>query len=120
MGNPHINDGWLDTISNSGREILDFRGEDLAARTRLPQARFFREFKALAGVTPKDFILRLKIEEAAKLLEQAPSRTVTEIAHELGFSSSQYFATVFRRYLRASPGEYRSKSRGRPGVPPPV
>jgi AraC-like DNA-binding protein len=95
------------------------RVEDLAVRARLPQARFFREFKAVTGFTPKDFILRLKIEEAAKLLERDPTRPVTAIAHELGFSSSQYFATVFRRYLRVSPGEYRSGSCARPCVPPP-
>jgi AraC-like DNA-binding protein len=59
-------------------------------------------------VTPKEYVLRLKIEEAAGILEREPARPVTTIAHELGFSSSQYFATVFRRYLRVSPGDYRS------------
>lgn len=86
----------------------DIRVDELAVRARLPQARFAREFKAVTGFTPKDFILRLKIEAAAKMLKRDPTRPVTEIAHELGFSSSQYFATVFRRYLRVSPGQYRS------------
>jgi AraC-like DNA-binding protein len=94
---------WLD--DNQRNEI---RVEELVARSRLPQARFFREFKAVAGVTPKEYVLRLKIEEAAGILEREPARPVTTIAHELGFSSSQYFATVFRRYLRVSPGDYRS------------
>lgn len=93
MGNFHIHDGWLDTTSMIEREILDFRTEG---------------FGSLTGFTTNDFILRLKVEEAARILERDPTRTVTAIAHELGFSSSQYFATVFRRYLRVSPGEYRS------------
>ena len=105
--------GWL--AANIRNEI---RVEDLAARSRLPQARFFREFKALTGVTPKDYVLRLKIEEAARMLERDPSCPVTAIAHQLGFSSSQYFATVFRRYLRASPGDYRSARRRSPDSPP--
>jgi AraC-like DNA-binding protein len=29
------------------------------------------------------------------------------VAHDLGFSSSQYFATVFRRYLGVAPGALR-------------
>jgi AraC-like DNA-binding protein len=105
---------WL-----GGNVRRNIRVEDLAVRARLPQARFFREFKAVTGFTPKDFLLRLKIEEAAKLLEREPTRPVTAIAHELGFSSSQYFATVFRRYLRVSPGEYRSGSCARPCAHPP-
>ena len=98
----------------------NIRVEDLALRARLPQARFIREFKSLTGFTPKDFILRLKIEAAAKMLERDPTRPVTAIAHELGFSSSQYFATVFRRYLHASPGEYRRGTCARSGAAPAV
>jgi AraC-like DNA-binding protein len=94
---------WLG--ENVQRKI---RVEDLALRARLPQARLIREFRSLTGFTPKDFILRLKVEEAARMLERDPTLPVTAIAHELGFSSSQYFATVFRRYLRVSPVEYRS------------
>jgi AraC-like DNA-binding protein len=87
----------------------EIRIGDLAARSRLPQARFFREFKALTGLTPKDYVLRLKIEEAVRMLESNPDLSVTAIAHGLGFSSSQYFATVFRRYMRVSPGELRQQ-----------
>lgn len=100
------------------REVTDWLGknlrnwirvEDLATGSRLPQARFFREFKAVTGVTPKDYVLRLKIEEAAGMLEGNPALSVTDIAHHLGFSSSQYFATVFRRYLGVSPSAYRKQ-----------
>jgi AraC-like DNA-binding protein len=95
---------WL--ARNLRKEI---RIEDLAARARLSQARFFREFKAVTGVTPNDYVLRLKIEEAAAMLERDPSLTVTQVAHNLSFSSSQYFATVFRRYLGISPGDFRKQ-----------
>lgn len=93
-----------------GRNLRkEIRIEDLAARARLSQARFFREFKAVTGVTPNDYVLRLKIEEAAAMLESDPSLTVTQVAHNLAFSSSQYFATVFRRYLGVSPGDFRKQ-----------
>lgn len=100
------------------REVIEWLGrnlrqtiriEDLAASSHLPQARFFREFKTLTGMTPKDYVLRLKIEEAARMLRGNPSLPITGIAHDLGFSSSQYFATVFRRYLGVSPGDYRKQ-----------
>lgn len=43
------------------------------------------------------------------MLESDPSLTVTQVAHNLAFSSSQYFATVFRRYLGVSPGDFRKQ-----------
>jgi AraC-like DNA-binding protein len=85
------------------------QAEELVALSRLSASRFFQEFKTATGMTPKDYLLRLRVEEAARQLRKAPTRPVTCIAHELGFSSSQYFATVFRRYLGVSPGEHRAK-----------
>jgi len=39
------------------------------------------------------------------------------VAHELGFSSSQYFATVFRRFTGLTPTQYRARVRGDPAAP---
>jgi AraC-like DNA-binding protein len=49
-----------------------------------------------------DYTTRCRVEQAAKLLHET-KRSVTDIAMDLGFSSSQYFATVFKPYTRCSP-----------------
>jgi len=77
----------------------------LAEIARLSESRFKARFKRELGVPPAEFWLRQKISRASVLLK---SRSVTEVAHELGFSSSQYFATVFKRYTRENPSKYRS------------
>jgi AraC-like DNA-binding protein len=100
---------WLG--ANLHQEV---RAKDLVEMSRLSTSRFFREFKAVTGVTPKDYLLRLRVEEAARLLRKDPTRPVISIAHDLGFSSSQYFATVFRRYLGISPQEHRTRGDGDP------
>jgi AraC-like DNA-binding protein len=46
------------------------------------------------------------VEEAHRRLADT-NEDITNIAHNLGFSSSQYFATVFRRETGMTPGEYR-------------
>jgi AraC-like DNA-binding protein len=84
--------------------------EELAAIARLSPARFHVHFKQVTGSSPRDYWLRLRVERAAQRLQRAPELTVTQVAHELGFSSSQYFATVFRRYLGTSPLTYRSET----------
>lgn len=90
----------------------DAKSEDLAALAGLSPARFHVHFKRITGSSPKDHLQRLRIEQAARRLWEAPDLTITEVAHEFGFSSSQYFATVFRRYLGVSPGRHREGGTG--------
>ena len=72
---------------------------------RLSESRFKSRFKAEIGVPPAEFWLRKKIERAVFLLK---SHSVTVVAHELGFSSSQYFATVFKRYTLVNPSRFHA------------
>jgi AraC-like DNA-binding protein len=53
-------------------------------------------------------VLRRKIERSQRLLSQQ-SLSVTSIAHSLGFSSSQHFASAFKRYVGVSPTAYRDQ-----------
>lgn len=73
------------------------------------QARFRKEF----GVPPGEYVLRTKIEEAKRRLRETET-PVTRIGFDLGFGSSQYFATVFKRYTGRTPTETRNASRRRP------
>jgi AraC-like DNA-binding protein len=76
----------------------------LAQVARLSESRFKIRFKREIGVPPAEFWLRKKIGRAMELLK---TKSVTEVAHELGFSSSQYFATAFKRYTLGSPSQAR-------------
>jgi AraC-like DNA-binding protein len=86
---------------------------DLAKQTGLSVSRFKARFKAEVGVPPNEFVLRNKIEAAKRQLA-GTSDSITQIAMRLGFSSSQYFATVFKRYTKRAPREYRHHG---PAVP---
>jgi AraC-like DNA-binding protein len=78
---------------------------DLADQAGLSLSRFKARFKAEVGTAPHEYILRIKIEAARKLLrDQLP---VTEVAMQLGFDSSQYFATVFKRFCEQTPRDFQ-------------
>jgi len=79
---------------------------ELAQKAGLSLPRFKARFKEEQGVPPGEFVLRARVARAGRLLRET-RRPITEIAHALGFSSSQYFATVIKRYTRLSPGELR-------------
>jgi AraC-like DNA-binding protein len=79
----------------------------LAQVARLSESRLKARFKREIGVPPAEYWLRQKIERAVTLL---PTRSITDIAYELGFSSSQYFATVFKRYQLVSPSRHPARA----------
>jgi AraC-like DNA-binding protein len=58
------------------------------------------------GVSPARYQANLRIERAEMLLTET-DRSITTIASELGFSSAQHFATVFRRHTGCTPRELR-------------
>ena len=77
----------------------------LARSLRISEASFRARFRREMGLPPAEYMLRQKIELAKLRLSSRPA-CVTDVAHGLGFSSSQYFATVFRRFTNLTPSEF--------------
>ena len=67
---------------------------------------FARSFKTTFGVSPRQYILRRRIERARDLLLSSDLPT-TEIATLSGFGGPMQFATAFRKYVGLSPSQYR-------------
>lgn len=65
-------------------------------------------FKTQTGLTPNEYIQRLRLHYAAEQLQKT-QLTITEITFAAGFSSSQYFAKVFSRYMGRSPSAFRAE-----------
>lgn len=84
--------------------------EELAKSIHLSASQFKRKFKKYMDIPPHDYIIRQKIQSAREMM-QYTFLSITEIANELGFSSSQHFASVFRKYTGMSPSEYRESLR---------
>ena len=101
-------------ISAVIRCIRENRGEMLdisrmAASVSLSESRFKQKFKQATGIPPVEFMIREKIEESKVLLRDA-GRTVTSVAMELGFTSSQHFSVLFKKYVGESPAQFRKRN----------
>lgn len=92
------------TIAGNLDRALSVR--DLARRAHLSESRFKARFKAEVGIPPADYMMRQRIEQAKDLLCRE-RMSVTETAMRLGFNTTQYFATVFKRYTGQTPRQYR-------------
>lgn len=100
--------GDLNTILDYIEEHPDMPAcvATLAARMNLSESWFKAKFRKQVGMPPAEYILRRKVEKAKTLLGQK-NLSVTDVAFRLGFSSSGYFATVFKRYTGMRPSDYR-------------
>lgn len=67
---------------------------------------FSRYFKNVTGESFKRYLCAVRVEKAERLLAET-DRSVTEIALDVGFSSTSYFISCFRKYKKSTPSEFR-------------
>ena len=67
---------------------------------------FFKLFKQTSCISPHAYLLNQKILKAKELLSQ--NKDIVNIAYELGFSDQSHFNRVFKKYVAATPYEYKS------------
>lgn len=79
----------------------------------LPVSRrnFIRRFKIATGITPIEYLQRIRIEAAKKLLEQK-QENITGVMMHAGYEDAKAFRQVFRKIVGLSPKEYRAKYAG--------
>ncbi len=80
--------------------------DSMAAACRLKRTQFETLTKKLTGDTPFLLLNRFRIQRSLHLLRNS-NKTITEIAFEVGFESSQYFARVFQKLTGLTPSSYR-------------
>ncbi len=77
----------------------------LARECGMSRFSFARLFRNSFGCSCREYVMRLRIETACKMLE-APHPSITHIAISAGFTDASYFARMFRRHMFKSPIEY--------------
>lgn len=89
----------------------DFPVESLARRAGMAPNHFITRFRNLAGLPPRQFLLDCRMRTARLLLQTSPV-PVTAIALQLGFCSSQHFASLFKRHTGITPIACRAGAHG--------
>jgi len=97
---------WIDTRSDRPIDL-----NDAATQAGVSPFHFLRLFAAVLGVTPHQYLVRLRLRHAARLLAE-DDRDVTDIAYDVGFNDLSNFVRSFHRAAGASPLKFRQASRG--------
>lgn len=102
----------LHELLNIAKEYMDNNyAKDLtlsqvAKYIYLSDSYFAHSFKDKFGVSPKSYILKIRIEKAKELLENTDLK-IADVALSVGFSSQQRFNDIFRKYTQMTPLRYR-------------
>jgi AraC family transcriptional regulator len=86
--------------------------KELAHETGLSPNHLAERFADEIGVPPRRYLLQRRIERAQELLRLSDI-PVTDLAMELGFSSSQHFASAFRKTTGTTASQFRAQNRKR-------
>ncbi|MCS7459042.1 AraC family transcriptional regulator [Paenibacillus doosanensis] len=95
------------------RFAADLSVEDMAAAAGLSKYHFCRQFSKKTGLTPNQYLRKIRIEQAAWLLRHT-DMTVESVGRETGFEYTNYFIKVFRSFVGTTPSEYRIGKTGDP------
>lgn len=102
----------VETILRRYGERLTIPG--LAAELAMSPRHFERCFKEAVGVSPRQFLIQVRIAAAEELLRD-PTRPITEIAMTTGFASAAHFGATFRRVRGVTPSEFKARVSIPPG-----
>lgn len=98
----------INFILKNLREELSL--EKLASIANYSPFHFQKLFKQIVGESPKQYIIRVRLENSAHSLFIYRQKSITEISLDSGFASNATFARAFKKYFGISAEEFRNLS----------
>jgi len=82
--------------------------DELAQIAHMSKRNFLRSFQSALRISPIAYLVQLRVTRGASLLRRT-DLTVTEVAFQVGFRDSNYFARQFHKVLGLTPSQYRKQ-----------
>lgn len=83
--------------------------EQMSSLTGLKPSQFFRVFRRATGMSPRQYVLKARLDRAQQLLHQT-DLSIAFISDSLGFTSQSDFTRAFRRFTGESPSVFRKNA----------
>lgn len=106
-----VSDRLVKVIAHLHRNLTEsLSTTQLARMAGLSVSQFERRFREICGTSPRQYLLRVRVDAAARQLI-GTELTVSEIALECGFHDHAHLSRSFRKVMKLSPSEYRATHR---------
>lgn len=101
---------WVDQIEQYIRHHYRdiFSLQDLSEQFTFHPAYLSRNYKRLKSISPLDFAMQLKMEEAKKLMFENERLLFKDVAKHLGYEDPFYFSKLFKKWTGFTPTEYKN------------
>jgi len=86
----------------------DISLEKLCSLACMSKRSFIRYFSRTAGCTPIQYLMKIRISKASRLLRERGDMPLTEVAMACGFEDANYFSRAFRKFTGIPPNRFRS------------
>lgn len=93
-------------INNNIEAVITI--EELAEICNYSKYYFLKEFNKFTGITPYQYILKIKLEKSRELLQNKDMQIV-DVVYMLGFSDQSHFTNSFKKYFGYPPGAFKSR-----------
>ncbi len=97
----------LKYIHSNYNSTVDIR--QMAEADHLSASRYRAVFKKYTGLSPRNYVIELRIKRACELIIQT-DLTFKEIANAVGWPDQLYFSRIFRERIGYTPGAYRAQA----------
>jgi len=84
--------------------------DELSKRFFISKSKLSHAFKKEYGVSPIDYLVKVRLEKAETLLTKT-NKPIVDVAFECGFTSSNYFSDHFKKKYGESPSNYRKNKK---------
>ncbi|GGY76834.1 AraC family transcriptional regulator [Cellvibrio zantedeschiae] len=82
--------------------------DQMITHSSLAERTFKRRFTAATGITPIEYVQRLRVEDAKRRLERT-NTSIDEISWRVGYEDAAFFRRIFKRTTGLTPGAYRKR-----------
>ena len=100
----------LNRIISENLDNPDLDQQLLCREMGLSRASLFNKMKSITGAGAKEYITKLRLEKAKKLIIET-DLSIAEVSDQTGFASQSYFSTAFKNHTGLTPSQYKQENR---------
>ena len=82
----------------------NYKVEELAKDLNYSRRQMSRIMKRVTGLTPVEFLLEIRLQQAYRIINERRFGTIGEVRHQVGIESGSYFSKKFKERFGVSPG----------------
>ncbi len=103
---------FLDQLTNVSIEMMKsghISLDDVAGKLRMSRVQLNRKVRQITGDTTTNYVMRIRMNRARRLLRSDPSLSIYNVAWQCGFEDMAYFSRIFKRLYNITPSQYRKQ-----------